>query len=68
MKYTIIIEETVSEELTLEAENKKEALEEARRLYRQGGGGVGAGKLGGGGVSGCIGRVRGCWSREIWWK
>ncbi len=36
MKYTIIIEETVSEELTLEAENKKEALEEARRLYRQG--------------------------------
>ena len=36
MKYTIIIEETVSEELTLEAENKKEALEEARRLDRQG--------------------------------
>lgn len=36
MKYTIIIEETVSEELILEAENKKEALEEARRLYRQG--------------------------------
>lgn len=36
MKYTTIIEETVSEELTLEAENKKEALEEARRLYRQG--------------------------------
>ena len=36
MKYTIIIEETVSEEFTLEAENKKEALEEARRLYRQG--------------------------------
>lgn len=36
MKYTIIIEETVSEELTLEAENEKEALEEARRLYRQG--------------------------------
>lgn len=36
MKYTITIEETVSEELTLEAENKKEALEEARRLYRQG--------------------------------
>lgn len=36
MKYTIIIEETVSEELTLEAENKKEAMEEARRLYRQG--------------------------------
>lgn len=36
MKYTIIIEETVSEELTLEAANKKKALEEARRLYRQG--------------------------------
>lgn len=36
MKYTIIIEETVSEELTLEAENEKEAMEEARRLYRQG--------------------------------
>lgn len=36
MKYTIIIEETISEELTLEAENEKEALEEARRLYRQG--------------------------------
>ncbi|EHO62862.1 DpnD/PcfM family protein [Dialister succinatiphilus] len=36
MKYTIIIEETVSEELTLEAENEEEALEEARRLYRQG--------------------------------
>lgn len=36
MKYTIIIEETVSEELTLEAENEKEALEEAWRLYRQG--------------------------------
>ena len=36
MKYTIIIEETVSEELTLEAANEKEALEEARRLYRQG--------------------------------
>lgn len=36
MKYTIIIEETVSEELTLEAENEKEAIEEARRLYRQG--------------------------------
>ena len=36
MKYTIIIEETVSEELTLEAENEKKAIEEARRLYRQG--------------------------------
>ena len=36
MKYTIIIEETVSEEFTLEAANKKKALEEARRLYRQG--------------------------------
>lgn len=36
MKYTIIIEETVSEELTLETENEKEAMEEARRLYRQG--------------------------------
>ena len=36
MKYTIIIEETVSEELTLGAENEKEAMEEARRLYRQG--------------------------------
>lgn len=35
MKYTIIIEETVSEELTLEAANEKEAMEEARRLYRQ---------------------------------
>ena len=36
MKYTIIIEETVSEAFTLEAEGDKEALEEARRLYRQG--------------------------------
>lgn len=36
MKYTIIIEETVSEELTLVAEGEKEAMEEARRLYRQG--------------------------------
>lgn len=36
MKYTIIIEETVSGELTLEAANEKEAIEEARRLYRQG--------------------------------
>lgn len=36
MKYTIIIEETVSEAFTLEAEGKKEALEEARRLYRHG--------------------------------
>lgn len=36
MKYTIIIEETVSEELTLEAANEKEAMGEARRLYRQG--------------------------------
>lgn len=36
MKYTIIIEETVSEELTLEAANEKKAMEEARRLYRQG--------------------------------
>lgn len=36
MKYTIIIEETVPEELTLEAANEKEAMEETRRLYRQG--------------------------------
>ncbi|WP_288265622.1 DpnD/PcfM family protein [uncultured Dialister sp.] len=36
MKYTIIIEETVSEEFTLEAANEKEAMEEVRRLYRQG--------------------------------
>lgn len=36
MKYTIIIEETVSEEFTLEAESQKEALEEAERLYREG--------------------------------
>lgn len=36
MKYTIIIEETVSEAFTLEAEGEKEAMEEARRLYRQG--------------------------------
>lgn len=36
MKYTIIIEETVSEEFTLEAANEKEAMEEAWRLYRQG--------------------------------
>ena len=36
MKYTIIIEETVSEEFTLEAANEKEAMEEARRLCRQG--------------------------------
>ena len=32
MKYTIIIEETVSEEFTLVAEGEKEAMEEARRL------------------------------------
>lgn len=36
MKYTIIIEETVSEEFTLEAEGEREALEEAERLYREG--------------------------------
>ena len=36
MNYTSIIEETVSEAFTLEAEGEKEALEEARRLYRQG--------------------------------
>ena len=36
MKYTIIIEETVSEKFTLEAANEKEAMEEAQRLYRQG--------------------------------
>lgn len=36
MKYIIIIEETVSEAFTLEAEGEKEAMEEARRLYRQG--------------------------------
>ena len=36
MKYTIIIEETVSEEFTLVAEGEKEAMKEARRLYRQG--------------------------------
>lgn len=36
MKYTIIIEETVSEEFTLEAEGRREALEEAERLYREG--------------------------------
>ena len=36
MKYTIIIEETVSEELTLEAEGEREALKEAERLYREG--------------------------------
>lgn len=36
MKYTIIIEETVSEDFTLEAESRKEALEKAERLYREG--------------------------------
>lgn len=36
MKYTIIIEETVSEEFILETKSRKVALEEARRLYRQG--------------------------------
>lgn len=36
MKYTIIIEETVSEEFILETKSQKAALEEARRLYRQG--------------------------------
>ena len=36
MNYTFISEESVSEELTLEAVNEKEAMEEARRLYRQG--------------------------------
>lgn len=35
MKYTIIIEETVSEEFILETKSRKAALEEARRLYRQ---------------------------------
>ena len=36
MKYTIIIEETFSEEFILETKSRKAALEEARRLYRQG--------------------------------
>lgn len=36
MKYTIIIEETVSEEFILETKSRKAAMEEARRLYRQG--------------------------------
>lgn len=36
MKYTIIIEETISEEFILETKSRKAALEEARRLYRQG--------------------------------
>ncbi len=36
MKYTIIIEETVSEEFTLEAEGEREALQKAERLYREG--------------------------------
>jgi hypothetical protein len=36
MKYTIIIEETASEEFILETKSRKAALEEARRLYRQG--------------------------------
>lgn len=36
MKYTIIIEETVSEEFTLEAEGEREALKKAERLYREG--------------------------------
>lgn len=36
MKYTIIIEETVSEKFTLEAEGEREALQKAERLYREG--------------------------------
>ncbi|WP_299143375.1 DpnD/PcfM family protein [uncultured Dialister sp.] len=36
MKYTIIIEETVSEEFTLDAGSRKKALEEAEQLYRKG--------------------------------
>ena len=36
MKYTIITEETGSEEFILETKSRKAALEEARRLYRQG--------------------------------
>lgn len=36
MKYRILVEETVSEEFTLEAEGRREALEEAERLYREG--------------------------------
>ena len=36
MKYTIIIEETVSAEFTLEAESEREALQKAERLYREG--------------------------------
>lgn len=36
MKYIIIIEETVSEEFTLEAEGEREALQKAERLYREG--------------------------------
>lgn len=36
MKYTIIIEETVSAEFTLEAEGEREALQKAERLYREG--------------------------------
>ncbi len=36
MKYTIIIEETVSEEFTLEAEGEREALQKAERLYQEG--------------------------------
>lgn len=36
MKYTIIIEETVSEEFTLEAEGEREALKKAEQLYREG--------------------------------
>lgn len=36
MKYTIIIEKTVSEEFTLEAEGEREALQKSERLYREG--------------------------------
>ena len=36
MKYTIIIEETVSEEVTQEAAIQKEALEVVRRLFPEG--------------------------------
>lgn len=36
MRYTVLIEETVSEDFPVDAESEKEAEEKARELYRAG--------------------------------
>ena len=36
MRYIVLVEETVSEEFPVDAENAKEAEEKARKLYRAG--------------------------------